>query len=472
MIMRDLDSPHASLAYILSRDGTILEVVRAIGAYTDSAGMADPPSLPILGSHSDSPLWNPERMRKPPGVGQPFSLLIDRGSLDKYIRFLAEIRETGAALCWELNVSLGIRPYTLTFSGGRTGDLILVVGADTDNGMLGLIDDLVKMSNEQSTEIRALMKEQFDMLRRTSACLDPFDKAEPRNNELIFDEVTKLNNELVATQRELSKANSELERVNTELRRLDGLKNRFLGMAAHDLRSPLGAIMNYTEFLIDETEGSLSAEHRDFLNIIHESSEFMLGLVNDLLDVATIESGKLMLDLAKVDIRQVIRQTVAIHSVLAAKKSITINVCTEAVPIILADGPKLSQVFGNLISNAVKFSHPGSSVNLDVRPSPIATTDIGESGAGDSRSGSGGVIVIVKDSGLGIPAEELGKLFAPFGRTVVRSTSGEKNSGLGLAIARRIVEGHGGTIFVRSEVGKGTEFTVFFPLSIPTGSSQ
>lgn len=438
MTIQHPDSPHTSLAYILDHDGSIKEVLRDIGE-----------SMPSLRDSG--------RMRKTPGAGQPFSLLVDRGSLDKYIHFLAEIRNRGAALCWELNVSIDYRPRTLTFSGGKTGNLILVIGADTDNGMIGLIEDLARMSNQQTTEIRMLMKEQYELLQKTRACLDPADSSK---KELIFDEVSKLNNELVATQRELSKANSELERVNTELRRLDGLKNRFLGMAAHDLRSPLGAIMNYTEFLIDETGDVLSGEHRKFLNIIHESSEFMLGLVDDLLDVATIESGKLILDLVKVDIRQVIRQTVAIHSVLAAKKNITITVNMEEIPVILADGPKLSQVFGNLVSNAVKFSHPGSSVAIEMRPNRA------------ENGGIEGVTTVISDTGLGIPAEELSKLFAPFGRTTVRSTSGEKNSGLGLAIARRIVEGHGGRITVHSEVGKGTEFSVCLPLKIPVGVSQ
>lgn len=453
MILQDPDTPHTNLAYILDHNGSIKEVLRDIGESFKSLLVSDSSSVSAL----DSATRGPRQIRRSPGIGQPFSLLIDRGSLDKYIHFLAEIRNRGAALCWELNVSVDNNPRTLTFSGGKTGNLILVIGADTDNGMIGLIEDLARMSNQQTTEIRMLMKEQFELLGKTRACLDPADSGK---KEFIFDEVSKLNNELVATQRELSKANSELERVNTELRRLDGLKNRFLGMAAHDLRSPLGAIMNYTEFLIDETGDALSAEHRKFLNIIHESSEFMLGLVDDLLDVATIESGKLILDLVKVDIRQVIRQTVAIHSVLAAKKNIAITVSMEEVPVILADGPKLSQVFGNLVSNAVKFSHPGSSVAIELRPTVAESTGI-ES-----------VTTVIRDTGLGIPAEELSKLFAPFGRTTVRSTSGEKNSGLGLAIARRIVEGHGGNITVHSEVGKGTEFSVCLPRTLHSGSPQ
>jgi signal transduction histidine kinase len=265
-----------------------------------------------------------------------------------------------------------------------------------------------------------------------------YENAVEKNKEL-----ERVNNELVATQRELEKRNIELEKLNN-------LKNQFLGMAAHDLRTPLGAICTYSEFLLDEASKALNHEQIEFLATIRGSSEFLLGMVNELLDISKIEAGKLELDLNPTDLVALIEHNVFLHRPLAENKHIRLEFhCDHAFPRILLDQSKIGQVLDNLISNAIKFSHPGSAIE-------IHTDEVGKE-----------AVVSVRDQGQGIPPEELGRLFKPFEKTSVRSTAGEKSTGLGLAIVRKMVEGHHGKVWVESEIGKGSIFYFSLPVSSP-----
>ena len=177
----------------------------------------------------------------------------------------------------------------------------------------------------------------------------------------------------------------------------------------------------------------------------------MLKLINDLLDVAKIESGRLDLELATGDLCGQIEENLTMNRMLAEKKGIRLDFAPECgVPLFRFDPGKIEQVLNNLISNAIKFSAPGTAVTVQA------------SRVNDS------VVVSVRDHGQGIPAEELDKLFKPFGKTTVRSTAGEKSTGLGLAICRKIVEGHGGRIWAESEVGKGSTFS----FSLPAASDE
>ena len=255
----------------------------------------------------------------------------------------------------------------------------------------------------------------------------------------MYDELMRVNNDLANLQRELYRKNLELAAINEQ-------KNQFLGMAAHDLRSPLGAIMAYSEFLEDEAGPKLSKEHREFISTIRDSSQFMLGLINDLLDVTQFESGKLKMALQPVDLLAVARHNIALNLVLASKKQIRIVLHPgPPLPVLMLDPGKIEQVLNNLLSNAIKFSHVNTEVSVDL--------------SRDARH----VVIMIADQGQGIPAEELPKLFKPFSRTRVQSTAGESSTGLGLSIVRRIVEGHGGTVGVTSQVGKGTSFSIRLP---------
>lgn len=237
-----------------------------------------------------------------------------------------------------------------------------------------------------------------------------------------------------------------------ELEALNRQKNEFVGVAAHDLRSPLAVIEMYSAFLLGEPAKALKEKEREFLRIIALQSRFMLNLINDLLDVTRIESGNLDLRPQEGDFLAFARRVAGLQAVLAERRGIAVTVEDGDAPCAAVFDPsRMEQVLNNLIGNAVKFSGDGTRVTVRV-----------ECAAGCLR-------VSVADQGPGIPAGELRAIFKEFHRGTVRPAAGERSTGLGLAIARRIVEAHGGTIGVESEVGQGSTF--FFTLPAAPGAT-
>lgn len=248
---------------------------------------------------------------------------------------------------------------------------------------------------------------------------------------------THLQNELLVEQQ---------KSLVEQLSRANAAKNRFLGMAAHDLRNPLASIRGLTEFLADGTVGPLTADQLDLVRTIHAASQSMLDLVNELLDVATIESGELKITPEPHSLAELVEKCVYLRNIDAAKKNTRIVFHPPAGPVTLKiDAAKMSQVVDNLLSNAVKYSPPGSTVTVDVACGESACT------------------ISVKDEGPGIPAGERDKLFKDFSRLSARPTGGEKSTGLGLAICRKIVEAHRGQISAENLPVRGSEFRVTLP---------
>jgi signal transduction histidine kinase len=264
------------------------------------------------------------------------------------------------------------------------------------------------------------------------------------------DEITHLGvqiNNMIAGLIERERVKSEnvlLLEMTEKLRALNEQKNKFLGMAAHDLRNPIGGILGYSEMLLEE---DLPEDLHTVAGKIETSSKFMLRLLNDLLDISQIESGKLELHLEETDLGALLRQNVDLNRIAASKKDIRVELsCPEDLPRLRIDPSKIEQVVSNLISNAVKYSFPNTTVSVELLRVEQE------------------VLLRVRDQGQGIPADELHKLFQEFQKTSVKSTAGERSTGLGLAIVKKIVEGHGGRIGVESEVGKGSTFYVNLPL--------
>ncbi len=249
----------------------------------------------------------------------------------------------------------------------------------------------------------------------------------------------------VATLLQLYRQQIELEKKNKELQLLNQEKNRLLGIAAHDLRNPLGNIIFLSDFIMDERE-RLSEDQLKFLNMIQGTGTYMLNLIDSLLDVSIIESGNLDLKLSEVNIVDMIQKTIDIFKIPAGKKNMNIVFEKEEANInATLDEGKIIQVMNNLISNAIKFSKPDTTIFIN------------------TGNKNGQLFITVEDQGQGIAKEEMGKLFKFFSRTSTISTHGEKSTGLGLAISLRIVEAHKGKIDVQSELGKGTVFSVNLP---------
>lgn len=257
----------------------------------------------------------------------------------------------------------------------------------------------------------------------------------------IFEDISALNNELVTAHRELAKRNAALVRLNEQ-------KKHLLSVAAHDLRNPLGAIYSCSEYLLDELK-NLNDDQLEMLRSIRTSSLFMLDLIEDILHLARLESGKIELRIEPTDVAELASHHIAVNRPIAARKNIHIDVDIDPnLPLIEADSHKIGQVLENLISNAIKFSPSNTVIEVALRRD-------------DER-----VRIAVRDHGPGIPEAERGKLFQPFQRTSVKPTGNEKSSGLGLAIARQILEAHSGKIWFESEVGRGSTFFVSLPKRI------
>lgn len=268
-----------------------------------------------------------------------------------------------------------------------------------------------------------------DRMQIIDLLLSTYENAIQKNGELA-----EANQQLVTMHREIAKKNLELQKLNEE-------KNKFLRMAAHDLRNPIGVILSYSMIILDEAAAKLNDEEKDFVETIKRSSEFVLTLLNELLDIAVMESGQVNLNLSQVDLVSLIENNITLNRVQAGSKNIAVEFKPEVKTCELnIDNIKIEQVLNNLISNAIKFSNPNSVVQVGV------------------KLDDGWVTVFVEDHGPGIPEKEQQKLFQPFARTSVKSTAGEKSTGLGLSIVKRIIESHDGKIWVESEVGKGSKF--------------
>lgn len=258
------------------------------------------------------------------------------------------------------------------------------------------------------------------------------------------------NLELEKTYRQLNITNLELAKKNEELKKLNQEKNQFLGMAAHDLRNPLSVIEGYSTILQEILENSISKDAYKMLGNIQRSSAFMVNLINDLLDISVIESGKVLLNLKNVDLPDLIKELLVFLQTIASKKQITIfSHFQDHIPLIQCDSDKMVQVLNNIIGNAIKFSPPGKEVHISLSFNQQENT----------------VTIEIKDQGVGISPEEIPTIFSAFVKGKKKGTAGESSTGLGLAIANKIIEAHHGLLRVESELGKGSTFFVKLPVT-------
>jgi hypothetical protein len=242
----------------------------------------------------------------------------------------------------------------------------------------------------------------------------------------------------------------EKGRLYEQLLNLSQEKSRVLGVVAHDLRNPIGIVKGLVDLIVSGAAGSVTEQQRTVLERVRNASEGMLSLVNDLLDVTAIESGRLDLEPQTTDVRAYLSEYYQTHALLAQTKDITLRLeVASGIPDVMLDGKRIAQVLDNLVTNAIKYSYPNTTVTLR------------------ARQEADSVVIAVEDQGQGIPEEDLPKLFTEFGRANVRPTGGEKSTGLGLAITKRIVVAHGGRIWVESVVGKGSTFAFSIPLEAP-----
>jgi PAS domain S-box-containing protein len=245
---------------------------------------------------------------------------------------------------------------------------------------------------------------------------------------------------------ELTAKNQELQERNRQVEQADRLKSEFLSGMSHELRTPLHTIIGFTELLEEELEGPLNEKQRRFAQHIHRDSQHLLALINDVLDLSKIESGRLELKHETFVFIEALEDTISSIRPRAEAKSISILIEVPDSIEIHADPLRVKQILYNLLSNAVKFTAAEGRIAVEAKPS-------------DSL-----LEVSVTDTGIGIPTGQQEAVFDKFYQVGQRQAGGHEGTGLGLAITRRLVEEHGGTIWLVSEEGKGTRFSFTLPL--------
>ncbi|HEV7906075.1 MAG TPA: ATP-binding protein [Pyrinomonadaceae bacterium] len=292
----------------------------------------------------------------------------------------------------------------------------------------------------------AMLREDFNAEETESAV----EELERQNRDFvrILGELEEKREALERLNQQLKASNTELNEANARLREIAELREEFLALTTHDLRSPLTVISGVISFFTSGRLGELSPEQKNMVGMMERNTQNLIELVNDLLDAAKLESGSLQLELAPTDVRALIHEICEPLEPLASEKGITL---TEELPAELppaqADRAKLRRVIVNLLSNALKFTPKGGRVSVRA-----------ELAGAEMR-------VAVTDTGVGIAAADIPLLFDKYEQARHRATRGEKGTGLGLYITRQLVELHGGDIHVESEVGRGSTFSFTLPMT-------
>lgn len=243
------------------------------------------------------------------------------------------------------------------------------------------------------------------------------------------------------------KKHDQFKDTNRKLNHINDEKNKFIGMAAHDIRNPISGIYSFSDLLINDKDSKLSIEDLEIVQHIKTLSENILDLIKNLLDISKIESGQIELNYKKQDYVSFIKKQVGFNRLLAKQKEIGIYLYLQKDAMIADfDEHLMSQVVNNLLSNAIKYSEISGNITINV------TED------------NGTILTEVIDHSRGIPLAEQQKLFNYFQKTSTRPTDGESSTGLGLAIVKKIVTACNGTIGLKSNIGEGSNFYFRFPV--------
>ena len=242
---------------------------------------------------------------------------------------------------------------------------------------------------------------------------------------------------------------TELNDTNIRLLAADRTKNQFLANMSHELRTPLNSIIGFSAVLLNAAKAMLPARLYKFVENIHIAGNHLLDLINDILDLSKIEAGRLELQPQAFDLRTTIASIERVAKGICSSADVTLLTSVdESLPTVVLDEGRTKQMLLNLISNAVKFSHPHSFVRLDVRHLPELHA----------------VQLVVKDAGIGMPPDELPRIFDQFYQIERHGTSARQGTGLGLSLTKGFVELHGGTIVVESQPGAGSTFMITLPV--------
>ncbi len=267
---------------------------------------------------------------------------------------------------------------------------------------------------------------------------------------------------LSAELEELRSSHRSLAESNEKLKSIDKLKSNFLAVASHELRTPISIIKGYNRMLLDEACGPISEDQRQLLTECKDGCERMIRMIDSMLDLSKIESGRMEMNLRYGDLGPLIKEMVRQMGSIAQRGDVRLeSVLSPGLPQTLFDPEKIDQVLMNLLENAIKYTPAGGTVTVRVacRKGSAAGRETVDAALEESSV----LEVVVSDTGMGIQPEDRDKIFMAY-RQATDASRLMKGTGLGLAIARRIVQAHGGDIWVSSDAGRGSDFHFTLPV--------
>jgi signal transduction histidine kinase len=276
-------------------------------------------------------------------------------------------------------------------------------------------------------------------------------------------EIVEKNLKLYELSEELQIQKEDLVRMNEQLEKTSRMKSAFLANMSHELRTPLNSIIGFAEILKDKMFGDFNERQEKYLSHILTSGRHLLQLINNILDLSKVEAGKMKLNLEPFSVNRVIDEVQTIIKTLAYKKNIEIQVdlCPEV--IMFGDAAKMKQILYNLLSNAIKFTPEKGLVAIHTEEISAGTQIKVGSGKWFSPLAPY-LLLTVKDTGIGINAEDQERIFLEFEQSEQTRGKGYEGTGLGLALTRKLVELHNGQVWVESEVNRGSEFSLILPI--------
>ena len=414
--------------------GSLAPALDVLAAATGATALA------LYQPHYDSNEWSPTAVRR--ATARPLSRDVVRHVVADATKVILYADTAAATARRELQ-----------FSNGETGSsgALAVVPLRSRDRLVGLL--LAAVPEELSDEARNTL----ELAAPNLAFACERESAHQHTRRLAVEvrhaaqRLESQNADLTALNEKLEQQHREVSRLNAELDHAGKLKDTFLANMSHELRTPLNSVIGFSELLLGmlPAEGGAAdlATQRDYLETIARNGRHLLDLINELLDLSKIAAGRMELRLEPLDLRTVLREAAdSVRAQLEARKhQLAIEPPRDRV-VIQADRGRLRQVLLNLLSNAIKFTPDGGRIALSAR-----------------LEDAGRVHIAVSDSGIGIAPEDQGKLFQEFVQLDASASRHYEGTGLGLALSKRLVELHGGTIGVESELGKGSTFWFTLP---------